>query len=297
MVHCTGCHCNFSISGYTSHVQRTQSSPCIAAYHAAIRHENGVEDVEEEDVDMETFSGDIFGDYQDDDFAWPDDGGMSIDVLPLSEDETKFTDGDEDLIDIPPSVSQCAPAQEPDFEVEPFPSPMAGMPIPDSVRGGFGFGTHAHNLSSDGEYGPFRSKLDWGIARWAKLHGPSSVAISKLLEIKGVSRSPWIYQFSITLYCSSVRRWASHTRISTSSIIRSIRNYLAVPTSTAKMLKWLEKLYLCIHEMLLNASMHCTATLSLLSVWFLGLSGTMIGTGASVTITIYTRANGGGRCR
>jgi len=98
MVRCPGCHCRFSISGYSSHVQRTQSFPCIAAYHAAVRHENDIEAVEkghendigaveEEDVDMEAFSGDFFGDYQDDDFGWPDDRGMSTDVFPLSEVE------------------------------------------------------------------------------------------------------------------------------------------------------------------------------------------------------------------
>ena len=86
MIHCTGCRCNFSISGYSSHVQRTQSSPCIAAYHAALRHENDIENVEDEDVDMDALSGDIFGDYQADDVGRPDDGGMSIDVFPLSEE-------------------------------------------------------------------------------------------------------------------------------------------------------------------------------------------------------------------
>ncbi|KIL54452.1 hypothetical protein M378DRAFT_29088, partial [Amanita muscaria Koide BX008] len=41
-------------------------------------------------------------------------------------------------------------------------------------------------LDSDKEYAPFSSKLDWEIARWAKLHGPSSAAVTELLQIEGV---------------------------------------------------------------------------------------------------------------
>jgi hypothetical protein len=33
---------------------------------------------------------------------------------------------------------------------------------------------------------PFISKMDWEIARWAKLRGPGSTAFSELLSIDGV---------------------------------------------------------------------------------------------------------------
>jgi hypothetical protein len=76
-IHCAGCHRAFSISGYSSHVRRTRSSFCIAAYQARLRDANDVESAEEEDDDMDVFSGDFFGDYDKDDFEWPDEGGMS----------------------------------------------------------------------------------------------------------------------------------------------------------------------------------------------------------------------------
>ena len=36
-------------------------------------------------------------------------------------------------------------------------------------------------------YHPFRSKLDWDLARWAKMRGPGSTAVTELLEIEDVS--------------------------------------------------------------------------------------------------------------
>jgi hypothetical protein len=71
MIHCTGCHCSFSVSGYTLHIQRTGTHACIAAYHAQVGNMENMN--EEDDDDVEAFSGDFFGDYQDVDFDWPDD--------------------------------------------------------------------------------------------------------------------------------------------------------------------------------------------------------------------------------
>jgi len=39
-------------------------------------------------------------------------------------------------------------------------------------------------------YAPFRSELEWNIARWAKLRGPSSTAFTELISIDGVSKMP-----------------------------------------------------------------------------------------------------------
>jgi len=43
--------------------------------------------------------------------------------------------------------------------------------------------------NDENPYAPFCSKLEWDIARWAKLRGPSSTAFSELMEIEGVSTS------------------------------------------------------------------------------------------------------------
>jgi hypothetical protein len=48
------------------------------------------------------------------------------------------------------------------------------------------FEAYRQSVGGNDDYVPFRSRLDWDIARWAKMHGPSSSAVTKLLEIEGV---------------------------------------------------------------------------------------------------------------
>jgi hypothetical protein len=207
-VHCAGCHCTFSISGYSSHVRRTGSSLCVAAYQARLREENDIENATEDEEDgMDVFSGDFFGDYDNDDFEWPDGGLSSIACVfaiqtylgsgPLSEDENGCAIADEDsedLIDIAASVS-CAPAPDLSFKIEPFPLATAGAPILGSVRGASSFAAYGRALGINSRYAPFHSKLDWDVARWAKLHGSSSSAVSELLEIDGVCCLPRVFPF------------------------------------------------------------------------------------------------------
>lgn len=42
--------------------------------------------------------------------------------------------------------------------------------------------------SQENLYAPFVSKLEWGMARWAKIRGPSSTSFTELMAIEGVSR-------------------------------------------------------------------------------------------------------------
>ncbi|KAI1785623.1 hypothetical protein LXA43DRAFT_1114924, partial [Ganoderma leucocontextum] len=43
--------------------------------------------------------------------------------------------------------------------------------------------------SADNPYAPFNSRLDWEIARWGKLRGPSSTSLTELLQIQGVAEA------------------------------------------------------------------------------------------------------------
>jgi hypothetical protein len=43
------------------------------------------------------------------------------------------------------------------------------------------------NAENSSLYHPFSSKLEWEIAHWAKMRGPSSTAFNELIEIEGVS--------------------------------------------------------------------------------------------------------------
>jgi hypothetical protein len=86
MVHCAGCHCTFSVSGYTHHLRLTRSPACAAAYHARLEQE--IQFVEEDNGvaafsgdnsvfsgDDSAFSGAVFGNYNGDDFDSPGGGG------------------------------------------------------------------------------------------------------------------------------------------------------------------------------------------------------------------------------
>jgi len=41
--------------------------------------------------------------------------------------------------------------------------------------------------SAENPYSPFSSKIDWELAKWAKLRGPSATSFTELLNISGVS--------------------------------------------------------------------------------------------------------------
>ena len=217
MIHCAGCHCNFSVSGYTHHIRLARSTSCTAAYYAQLRHESVDDDDDDaaaafsaegkDGDDMEAFAGDFFGDYKNEDFDWPDDGGMSTTyIFPPFNDKNHCTGAGEDLIGISPSVS----AQESHFKIEPFPLATAGVSIPGSVHGTSRMATYGCQLGSNEEFAPFCSRLDWDVARWAKLRGPSSTAVSELLEIEGVSCSMSIFQILMTVLQFSERLGLSY---------------------------------------------------------------------------------------
>lgn len=77
------------------------------------------------------------------------------------------------------------------IHVTKFPSNVAGMPIDSATRNHASYQQYATMLGGapDGDgvnYAPFASKIDWDLARWAKMRGPGSSAISELLAIDGV---------------------------------------------------------------------------------------------------------------
>jgi hypothetical protein len=54
----------------------------------------------------------------------------------------------------------------------------------------------------DSPWAPFRSDLDWNIARWLKTHRVTSTAVTQLLAMPGVS----IFNQLITMYPTEVRK-------------------------------------------------------------------------------------------
>ena len=93
-----------------------------------------------------------------------------------------------------------APTQNPPategYEIEYFPGKEAAAPITMPVTCESTFTIYQQQLNDDNMYAPFASKLDWKVAEWAKLRGPSSSAFNELLQIDGVSKSNHHYQIS-----------------------------------------------------------------------------------------------------
>ncbi|KII85168.1 hypothetical protein PLICRDRAFT_116589 [Plicaturopsis crispa FD-325 SS-3] len=169
------------------------------------------------------FTGDYYGtDYTDDDFGWEEEPGSGSETDARSEDSEDG--GDDELIEDnweppcpspSPSASTIDPntdsdndrhdasaaasaetrkAAESRFEVRPviqhFTRGRAGEIIRQDTDNyelyrqklaGSAAQTNRVNI-----WAPFASEIDWKVARWAKLRGPSSTALTELLNIDGV---------------------------------------------------------------------------------------------------------------
>ncbi|THU75511.1 hypothetical protein K435DRAFT_619026, partial [Dendrothele bispora CBS 962.96] len=63
----------------------------------------------------------------------------------------------------------------------------AGAPLPAQTTFLDGNEVYTEKIGSKGNiWAPFQSEIDWKIAKWAKLRGPSSTAVTELLSIDGV---------------------------------------------------------------------------------------------------------------
>ena len=69
--------------------------------------------------------------------------------------------------------------------VDRFPFGCPGMPILNKPQGSSMY-EKWRSTSKDSLWTPFCSELDWNIAQWVKMRGPSSTAATELLAIPGV---------------------------------------------------------------------------------------------------------------
>lgn len=70
-----------------------------------------------------------------------------------------------------------------------YPNSHAGQPLPDTARKAPSFTQYSAKISGsdNNPYAPFANKINWDIARWAKLRGPGSNSLAELLAVEGVS--------------------------------------------------------------------------------------------------------------
>ncbi|KAI0634264.1 hypothetical protein C8Q77DRAFT_1072903 [Trametes polyzona] len=67
----------------------------------------------------------------------------------------------------------------------PYPSPVAGAPISRArERSAYEKYQTYIDAANANPYAPFTSRIDWEVARWAKMRGPGSTAVSELLQIE-----------------------------------------------------------------------------------------------------------------
>ncbi|KAG1748112.1 hypothetical protein EDB19DRAFT_1630396 [Suillus lakei] len=159
------------------------------------------------------FTGDYFGYYDEQDLEWPDDDHDELPLESDGEDEEyhdtalehgwerpadpvqQDIDGGDDFenLDNSDALSQPHPAERQEAEaplghqpiVEKFPRRHAGAPVHHSRTTAF---ESYKNILQGAEnvWAPFESRIDYEVAKWAKLRGSGSTAFSELLAIDGL---------------------------------------------------------------------------------------------------------------
>lgn len=74
------------------------------------------------------------------------------------------------------------------------------------------------NMSTDKLYGPFQSRIGWGLAQWAKYETISSNALTWLLSINGVSYLTYKIEYLAKNASSYLKHLVCRTRMPVNSI-------------------------------------------------------------------------------
>ncbi|KAI1781775.1 hypothetical protein LXA43DRAFT_977924 [Ganoderma leucocontextum] len=112
-----------------------------------------------------------------------DDDAIAMDV----DDEGLVEDRSTEALDLRTAQHRAQEQLCTKTFVNRFPDPRAGAPL--LTKESSAYDNYQTELDPEGEnpYRPFTSRLDWEIARWAKMRGPGSSAVTELLAIKGVN--------------------------------------------------------------------------------------------------------------
>lgn len=115
------------------------------------------------------------------------------DTLDIDDDASKSTDETNAISNLRATQHRTQEQLRAKTFVVRFPNPHAGSPS--SQKGSSAYVDYQADGDPEGEnpYHPFMARLDWEIARWAKMRGPGSTAVTELLAIKGVSFPGLVY--------------------------------------------------------------------------------------------------------
>ncbi|KAF8889246.1 hypothetical protein BD779DRAFT_1469782 [Infundibulicybe gibba] len=217
---CSGCNVTFpTVHGLTTHLQRTVNPQCLALFRRASAYlpslDDGDSDGDSEpfgmpamDTQPVAFAGDFFGaNYTEEDFNMLDEATT---VMPLDSDDDSDSDdscSDDfrhgDNWEPPPPPRSPSPTgaflQRPTIVTfqDAYPGSLAGAPIPTMSAPKSGYLDYKTQFGTNGGtniWVPFKSQLDWEVAKWAKLRGPGSTAFTELLKLRGIigSRIAWL---------------------------------------------------------------------------------------------------------
>jgi hypothetical protein len=209
---CLGCGRAFSHFGRISHLAQTRNPPCceIAAQERETQANSSPELSDTMFEETPAPDGDFFGAYNEDEMPWPSPGFRATHLDVDDEDDVLMDDPnghnssvansqgiddeDEDSEDDPDNEEEVLHEEgcnnvtvgEDRVFIETFPSQYGDAGIVMERGTGSLYKTYS-NDHQDNMYAPFKSKLDWDFAQWAKLRGPGSTALNELLNIDGVS--------------------------------------------------------------------------------------------------------------
>lgn len=147
----------------------------------------------------------------------------------MTVDNDGDNDGEHPEARNPPSADHNH-LRQPPTHVEHF-GGHAGTPVSSPTVGtATGYAAYSQKVDETqaNPWAPFTSRVDWEVARWAKLRGSGSTAFSDLLAIEGVCFLPVsvITSNHLILFSRSSRLSNCHTRIQLNSIKSSTMSFL-----------------------------------------------------------------------
>lgn len=215
---CPACYRdNLTVTGLSQHLAKSRNPHCQALYHQSHSQIHANDPYYEPDTDGGYGQDDLeFARADDPEFVWEQtsghddadddasDDGLNAEpeweppVEAVEEDNGSSMDdpgqdlAEEDLAEDQYNTHQDIQARAQGLRgcvVMPYPDPRAGEQIANRANhhaANVEYGAHFANVEQENLYHPFTSKMDWEVARWAKLRGVSSMAFSDLLAIEGV---------------------------------------------------------------------------------------------------------------
>lgn len=113
---------------------------------------------------------------------------------PTVNDSRQLPDQHSILVDVENSATTSTAV------IDKFPTGSPGAPIPGMRQGSHAYESH-QVMPGDSVWAPFLSERDWEVARWAKMRGPTSSAVTELLAIPEVWASYYCFVISLNPWC------------------------------------------------------------------------------------------------